>query len=69
SNSNSPLLGLDYTGHELDELDFENDLKIGNFEVHDYFNDGSFYLLGVPGHATRIISMLSSAQRQPLFSY
>jgi glyoxylase-like metal-dependent hydrolase (beta-lactamase superfamily II) len=26
-------------------------LKIGRFRAHDYFSDGSFYLLDVPGHA------------------
>lgn len=26
-------------------------MKIGQFNAHDYFGDGSFYLLDVPGHA------------------
>jgi hypothetical protein len=35
----------------MTEIGFETDLKIGQFRAHDYFGDGSFYLLDVPGHA------------------
>ncbi len=34
-------------GHRLQELDFEQ--EVGGFAAHDYFGDGSFYLLDVPG--------------------
>ncbi|EXJ94467.1 hypothetical protein A1O1_02863 [Capronia coronata CBS 617.96] len=51
TNPQSPLLETDYSGHELNEVSFESDLKIGKFRAHDYFGDGSFYLLDVPGHA------------------
>jgi glyoxylase-like metal-dependent hydrolase (beta-lactamase superfamily II) len=47
----SRLLESDYANHELEEVTFDQDLKIGNFNAHDYFGDGSFYLLDVPGHA------------------
>jgi hypothetical protein len=30
---------------------FDPNFKIGNFHALDYFGDGSFYLLDVPGHA------------------
>lgn len=33
------------------EITFTDDFKIGRFKAHDYFGDGSFYLLDVPGHA------------------
>jgi len=35
----------------MQEIDFESDFKIGKFNAFDYFGDGSFYLLDVPGHA------------------
>lgn len=41
------------SGRELVEMSFEgpSSQKIGNFPAHDYFGDGSFYLLDSPGHA------------------
>lgn len=36
----------------MKEIAFDSGLKIGSFRAHDFFNDGSFYLLDVPGHAT-----------------
>ncbi|KAM3549752.1 hypothetical protein MY1884_008587 [Beauveria asiatica] len=35
-------------GHCIHEVDFP--LEVGGFRAHDYFGDGSFYLLDVPGH-------------------
>ncbi|KAL4956601.1 Metallo-hydrolase/oxidoreductase [Aspergillus filifer] len=51
SNPNSPLLETDYTGREMREISFASGLRIGQFNAHDFFGDGSFYLLDVPGHA------------------
>ncbi|KAL3463702.1 metallo-beta-lactamase superfamily protein [Aspergillus heterothallicus] len=51
SNPDSPLLETDYSGRDLQELTFSDPLKIGRFRAHDFFGDGSFYLLDVPGHA------------------
>lgn len=51
SNPDSPLLETDYEGREMMEVTFDQNLKIGQFNAHDYFGDGSFYLLDVPGHA------------------
>ncbi|KAJ5208581.1 beta-lactamase-like protein [Penicillium cf. viridicatum] len=48
-NPDSPLLTKDLAGHKIYEPDFP--LKIGGFRAHDYFGDGSFYILDVPGHA------------------
>ncbi|KAM3069356.1 hypothetical protein ACMFMF_008573 [Clarireedia jacksonii] len=49
-NPDSTLLESDYSGYELSEITF-SDLHIGSFKAFDYFGDGSFYLLDVPGHA------------------
>lgn len=38
-------------GHELKEITFDPQFKVGQFHALDYFGDGSFYLLDVPGHA------------------
>ena len=35
----------------MQEIEFESAFKIGKFNAFDYFGDGSFYLLDVPGHA------------------
>ncbi|KAE9368315.1 Metallo-hydrolase/oxidoreductase [Stipitochalara longipes BDJ] len=51
ANLESPLLESDYVGKEMEEISFEDRLKIGQFRAHDFFGDGSFYLLDVPGHA------------------
>lgn len=51
SNPDSPLLETDYSGHELREICFDSRLRVGQFQAVDYFGDGSFYLLDVPGHA------------------
>jgi len=56
-NKESPILEADYTGRDLIEIDFSPSssqnppLKVGRFPAHDYFGDGSFYLLDSPGHA------------------
>ena len=40
------------SNHKVNEITFSPDFKIGDFEAFDYFSNGSFYLLNVPGHAT-----------------
>ncbi|KAJ6584950.1 beta-lactamase-like protein [Mycena capillaripes] len=50
-NSNSSLLETDLAGRKLVPINFdESSLEIGGFKAHDYFGDGSFYILDVPGH-------------------
>ncbi|KAN0094097.1 Metallo-hydrolase/oxidoreductase [Hyaloscypha variabilis] len=53
ANPESPLLESDYAGKEMEEISFEGEgeLRIGMFRAYDFFGDGSFYLLDVPGHA------------------
>ena len=44
----------DFAGRQIREIDFSNEktpFKIGRFHAHDYFGDGSFYLLDTPGHS------------------
>ncbi|KAK5213157.1 hypothetical protein LTR41_000736 [Exophiala xenobiotica] len=48
----------DFEGREVVEVAFSDDLKIGEFQAHDYFGDGSFYILNVPGHAIGHVSGL-----------
>jgi glyoxylase-like metal-dependent hydrolase (beta-lactamase superfamily II) len=51
ANPDSALLETDYEGHEMEEIEFDTSIKIGQFNAFDFFGDGSFYLLDVPGHA------------------
>ncbi|KAF7323960.1 Metallo-beta-lactamase superfamily protein [Mycena kentingensis (nom. inval.)] len=47
----SILLPSDIAGHNITRIDFTaSPLKLGSFDAFDYFGDGSFYLLDVPGH-------------------
>lgn len=50
-NTDSNVLDSDAAGRNVREINFETDLKIGEFDAFDYFGDGSFYLLDAPGHA------------------
>jgi len=50
-NPNATLLQTDYEGRNMREIAFSDSLKIGRFKAHDYFNDGSFYLLDTQGHS------------------
>ncbi|KAJ7208990.1 beta-lactamase-like protein [Mycena pura] len=50
-SQNSVLLLIFRSGRKLVPLDFANsELEFGGFKSHDFFGDGSFYLLDVPGH-------------------
>ncbi|KAF2715355.1 metallo-beta-lactamase superfamily protein [Pleomassaria siparia CBS 279.74] len=51
ANLNSPIRESDYINRNLREINFDSNLKIGQFPAYDYFGDGSFYLLDSPGHA------------------
>jgi glyoxylase-like metal-dependent hydrolase (beta-lactamase superfamily II) len=53
------MLDEDFEGRNVREIKFSSDFKIGKFEAHDYFGDGSFYILNVPGHAIGHISGLA----------
>ncbi|KAJ6584946.1 hypothetical protein B0H19DRAFT_403471 [Mycena capillaripes] len=50
-NPKSTLLESDLAGRKLVPINFdESSLEIGGFKADDYFGDGSFYILDVPGH-------------------
>lgn len=40
-------------------------LRVGRFDAHDYFGDGSFYLLDAPGHATGHMCGLARTTADP----
>ena len=58
SNKESPFHEADFNGRDVVEPPFSDDFKLGRFQAHDYFGDGSFYVLNVPGHAVGHISGL-----------
>jgi glyoxylase-like metal-dependent hydrolase (beta-lactamase superfamily II) len=45
------FVDANFEHRKVREIDFSDDFWIGNFRAHDYFGDGSFYLLDTPGHA------------------
>ena len=49
----------------LREIDFADGLRLGQFEAHDYYGDGSFYLLNTPGHFTGHICALARTTVNP----
>jgi len=52
---------------ELHEIDFAGakGLRIGRFHAHDFYGDGSFYLLDSPGHAVGHMSALARTTADP----
>jgi glyoxylase-like metal-dependent hydrolase (beta-lactamase superfamily II) len=59
-------LEADFAGREVVEVDFTAAaLRIGPFEAHDYFGDGSFYLLDAPGHAIGHLNALARTTVDP----
>ncbi|KAF8189876.1 hypothetical protein K438DRAFT_1592687 [Mycena galopus ATCC 62051] len=52
SNPNSALVPSDLAGRKLTPIDFnaKSVLVIGGLKAVDFFGDGSFYILDVPGH-------------------
>ncbi|EOD43196.1 Beta-lactamase-like protein [Neofusicoccum parvum] len=59
TNPKGVMLDSDFEGRTVREVEFSPDFKIGEFEAHDFFGDGSFYILNVPGHAVGHISALA----------
>ncbi|KAI0436676.1 Metallo-hydrolase/oxidoreductase [Xylaria telfairii] len=62
------ILETDYEGRNIRQLDFgteSNGLVIGGFRAIDYFGDGSFYLLEVPGHTVDHIAGLARTSVSP----
>ncbi|KAJ7767036.1 hypothetical protein DFH07DRAFT_1012068 [Mycena maculata] len=60
TNPKSTLLDSDFAGRKLVPVDFtKSQLEIGGLRAHDYFGDGSFYLLDVPGHISGHVAGLA----------
>ncbi|KAJ7717789.1 hypothetical protein B0H16DRAFT_1897812 [Mycena metata] len=60
SHPHARLMESDLAGRKLVPIVFdESSLQIGGFKAHDYFGDGSLYLLDVPGHLSGHICALT----------
>lgn len=65
ANPNATLLQTDHEGREVHEVKFAKGFKIGRFKAHDYFGDGSFYLLDAPGHSVGHMCGLARTTTKP----
>lgn len=52
------MLETDFKNRNVVELEFSDEYKVGGYQAHDYFGDGSLVILNVPGHTTGHISAL-----------
>ncbi|KAL5366298.1 beta-lactamase-like protein [Aspergillus floccosus] len=65
SKSDSPVRESDFAGRSLREIDFTGASQAGQFRAHDFFRDGSFYILDTPGHAVGHLSGLARTTINP----
>lgn len=54
----SPVFEGAFDGRIVQELDFSNSPNVAGYHAHDYFGDGSLWILNTPGHAIGHISAL-----------
>lgn len=69
NNPDATLLQSDYENRTVREIDFSQastGFKIGRFDAHDFFGDGSFYLLNAPGHSVGHMCGLARTTTNPL---
>ncbi|KAL6715775.1 hypothetical protein ACLMJK_006736 [Lecanora helva] len=59
TKKDSPVFESDFKGRKVHEVSFDPAIRIGPYASHDFFGDGSFFLLDVPGHAIGHISGLA----------
>ncbi|GAB7366406.1 hypothetical protein MBLNU230_g8203t1 [Neophaeotheca triangularis] len=65
-NPDSTLLDSDIRGRTLREVSFpESSPVFGRFKAHDFFGDGSFYLLYTIGHTAEHICGLARTSKDP----
>ncbi len=70
TNPESSILESELERHTLRELDNASfTLKIGQFPAHDFFGDGSFYLLSAPGHTVGHLCALARVLTTPSPSF
>ncbi|KAE8382664.1 beta-lactamase-like protein [Aspergillus bertholletiae] len=66
ANAEGRVLEADFANRDLLEItDSDLTVQIGQFQAHDYFGDGSFYILSTPGHAVGHISGLARTSKNP----
>lgn len=58
TKESSPFWEAEFRGRQVIEVPFDEKLRIGQYQAHDYFGDGSLYILNVPGHAVGHICAL-----------
>ncbi|KAF9885385.1 hypothetical protein FE257_013003 [Aspergillus nanangensis] len=65
--SDYPIPVADCVGREVTEVDFSGpqSLKVGRMRAHDYFGDGSLYLLDTPGHSVGHLSAMVRTSANP----
>lgn len=64
AQEDAPVTEADLSGREVREISFSrSDTKAGDFPAHDFFGDGSFYLLNTPGHCIGHISGLARTSK------
>ncbi|KAL4912855.1 beta-lactamase-like protein [Aspergillus aurantiobrunneus] len=66
ADPNAVVLESDFANRTLIEIaPAKLTHQIGPFRAHDYFGDGSFYILSTPGHAIGHISGLARTSKDP----
>ncbi|VUC32805.1 unnamed protein product [Clonostachys rosea] len=61
----SPVRESDFSGREIREINFDQPLRVGEFNAVDFFGDGSFYVLDTPGHAIGHLGALARTSVNP----
>lgn len=70
TNAASSIAESELKGRHLRELDLTSfTLKVRNFPAHDFFGDGSFYLLSAPGHTVSHLCGLARVSTTPSPSF
>ncbi|KAH0170966.1 hypothetical protein KCU67_g2391, partial [Aureobasidium melanogenum] len=64
-NPSSGVWNSDYEGRDVQQIDFEESLNVGGFPAHDFFGDGSFFLLDTPGHMKSHMCGLARVSADP----
>lgn len=68
-NPQSLMADKEIEGRPLRELENEEfTLKLGRLPAHDFFGDGSFYILSTPGHTVGHLSALARVSTNPTSS-